>query len=651
MSAWERVVGSCLRPRACSALAALWMGVILPVAASAQFMEPDDLLVPNPHPHAAPSYVIPGPTELSTLYADGSEILVETNEVWRLMCGSDWTGVTSDDLSQIAQRHYVSQAAGPKIPVDTPKRGAGINIIFNADGTVPAEALSALALAEAYLENQFADVISVAVAVSFSDMGSGGVIGATSPVYVSNVAYATSRTGLVSGMDVTDVIQTWLPAGSTVPVWRSGPSGGVTNESTVDWTRANYRATVGTVSGSAASMSFNSNASISWDYDPANGVPVDKLSFVDVVVHETGHALGFISGADNFGGMNFLPLDLYRFQRSTNNPSTYATFQTMTRLVSYNNPTGEDVNTDLITAEYQMEDGSPYQASHFKQEPPYLGIMQPAQYSGESHYPNYFSAADLAAFDAIGYDYPPCTNPYFTQHPSNQTVCLGGQASFTAVAEGAETYRWRRGSTELYDGGNISGATTTTLVIDPVGSGDAAGTYNLLASNVCGSLNSNAASLTVRTLPTITQQPSTHTGRVGQPTTFTVTANGVGTLEYQWRRGGVDLSDVGNISGTQTPTLSINPVAKVDAGTYDVVVTDDCGQLPSSVATLWIAGDTNCDGVISYGDINPFVVALGGQSSYQSQYPSCFWLIADVNGDSSVNYGDINPFVMVLSAP
>ena len=64
-----------------------------------------------------------------------------------------------------------------------------------------------------------------------------------------------------------------------------------------------------------------------------------------------------------------------------------------------------------------------------------------------------------------------------------------------------------------------------------------------------------------------------------------------------------------------------------------------------------LPGDTNCDGIISYGDINPFVVALTGQSAYEAAYPGCPWLNADVNGDGTVTYGDINPFVELLAGP
>lgn len=648
MSAWDRTnaCGCTLGPRT---LAGLVLAAAL-FPALAQFLVAEDLIARYPWSQAAPVYVIPGPSESSTLYADGSQIIVETKEVWHPMCGSVTTGVTSDDVRRWAERHNQLMATEPTIAVDTPKRGGGINIVFNANASVPTEAVASLALAEAYLESQFSDPITVTISVSFQDMGGGGTIGGTSPVYVANVAYATSRDGLINGMDATDVIQTWLPSGSTVPVWYSGPTGAVTNENYVDWTRANYRAAIGTVSGNAASMSFNTQFAPYFDYDPSNGVGSSQLSFVDVVVHETGHALGFVSGADNFSGMNFLAIDLYRFQRSTNNPSTYAEFQTTTRLVSAGIPSGDDVNTDLIVAEYRMEDAADYQASHWKQSPPYIGIMEPAASDGETHYPNYFSTADLAAFDAVGYE--PCTIPNFTQMPSSRVACSGGETVFTASADGAVSYQWRRGVTPLTDGGNISGALTDTLTINPVDPNDADLYYNVIAYNACGgSSQSYYASLSVGTGPIVVDHPITHTGNIGHATTFTTSAVGVGTLSYRWRKNGIELSDVGNISGSATTTLSINPVGKTDVASYDVVVTDDCTSLPSDPASLWVAGDTNCDGIISYADINPFVLAMAGELEYQAQYPNCLWSNADANADAVVSYADINAFVALLALP
>lgn len=64
----------------------------------------------------------------------------------------------------------------------------------------------------------------------------------------------------------------------------------------------------------------------------------------------------------------------------------------------------------------------------------------------------------------------------------------------------------------------------------------------------------------------------------------------------------------------------------------------------------YLTGDINCDGVISYADINPFVLALSDQTAYETQYPNCRYLNADANLDGTVSYADINPFVALLSA-
>lgn len=60
-------------------------------------------------------------------------------------------------------------------------------------------------------------------------------------------------------------------------------------------------------------------------------------------------------------------------------------------------------------------------------------------------------------------------------------------------------------------------------------------------------------------------------------------------------------------------------------------------------------GDLNCDGVVNFDDINPFVLALSDPGAYQQQYPNCNILNADCNGDGVVDFDDINPFVAILS--
>ncbi len=60
-------------------------------------------------------------------------------------------------------------------------------------------------------------------------------------------------------------------------------------------------------------------------------------------------------------------------------------------------------------------------------------------------------------------------------------------------------------------------------------------------------------------------------------------------------------------------------------------------------------GDVNCDGTVSYADINPFVLLLSKPGDWQQVYPGCPMLNGDINSDGSVDFGDINPFVALLS--
>jgi hypothetical protein len=62
-----------------------------------------------------------------------------------------------------------------------------------------------------------------------------------------------------------------------------------------------------------------------------------------------------------------------------------------------------------------------------------------------------------------------------------------------------------------------------------------------------------------------------------------------------------------------------------------------------------LLGDLNCDGVLDFDDINPFVLALSDPVAYQAAYPECYVENADCNGDGVVDFDDINAFVALLS--
>jgi hypothetical protein len=60
-------------------------------------------------------------------------------------------------------------------------------------------------------------------------------------------------------------------------------------------------------------------------------------------------------------------------------------------------------------------------------------------------------------------------------------------------------------------------------------------------------------------------------------------------------------------------------------------------------------GDMNCDGVLSVGDLAPFVMALTTPEVYPTAYPACDLDLADMNHDGVVSVGDVSGFVDLLT--
>ncbi len=67
------------------------------------------------------------------------------------------------------------------------------------------------------------------------------------------------------------------------------------------------------------------------------------------------------------------------------------------------------------------------------------------------------------------------------------------------------------------------------------------------------------------------------------------------------------------------------------------------------------AGDVNCDGAVTFDDIDFFVAALSGEQAWIDLHtavfgtaPACAYASADCNGDSAVTFDDIDPFVALI---
>jgi glucose/arabinose dehydrogenase len=91
---------------------------------------------------------------------------------------------------------------------------------------------------------------------------------------------------------------------------------------------------------------------------------------------------------------------------------------------------------------------------------------------------------------------------------------------------------------------------------------------------------------TANLAPSVSTPPQSQTVTEGQPVTFSVEANGVPTLRYQWQRNGSD------ISGATLPTYTLPTTTLDDNGaTFRVRITNDFGTVTSAAATLGVTAN------------------------------------------------------------
>ncbi|MGE3108850.1 MAG: GC-type dockerin domain-anchored protein [Phycisphaerales bacterium] len=104
-----------------------------------------------------------------------------------------------------------------------------------------------------------------------------------------------------------------------------------------------------------------------------------------------------------------------------------------------------------------------------------------------------------------------------SQNPSGRTAPCDAATvlSATFAGQGSFQIRWQRSGLDLVDGPNISGATTANLTINPVTPADA-GRYRAVASNTCGSVRTQEATLSVL-CPDSCDAPTPTTFRVNLP--------------------------------------------------------------------------------------------------------------------------------------
>jgi hypothetical protein len=245
-----------------------------------------------------------------------------------------------------------------------------------------------------------------------------------------------------------------------------------------------------------------------------------------------------------------------------------------------------------------------------------------------------------------------CSGIAIAQQPADAATCASQSATFSVVPVGAGpfVYRWRHGGVALSDGpggvgvASISGSATPTLIISPGAAGTLsqtdAGSYDCLisAAGAC-QVTSQAAMLSVIDPPQIISQPASMATCPSGVAELRLEVFGSEPLGYQWRHDTFAIDPLLNPSAA-TAVLSIASSVASDEGSYDCVISNACGDVISSAATITVCiGDFNCDGGVDGADVESFfTVWEQGQAQ------------ADVNLDGGVDGGDIEYFFVRWAA-
>jgi len=172
--------------------------------------------------------------------------------------------------------------------------------------------------------------------------------------------------------------------------------------------------------------------------------------------------------------------------------------------------------------------------------------------------PSQGSAMTITSIEVTGQSTVDTTPPDIITQPVDVLVPSGASCAFSVVAQGGIlSYQWHRNGTNLVNGGNISGATSSMLVISPASAADVASGANGYYATVTdpgGSTNSVKCALALGTANSLVYKGS-------GPWDLNLSPSWVGDLYFNYGDA-VTFNDVGG-GGTVTlngPFLSASSV-------------------------------------------------------------------------------------------
>lgn len=331
-----------------------------------------------------------------------------------------------------AKMRSVLLASATAVALAAAAPASALTIVLNDIGGVTGSAAaSGFAAAAKYWESVISNDVTLTFNVGYSDLGP-GVLGGTSSTLATFVpigtyydllagagnsaidAAAVANLSPLDGGGGVDVIVPGYFAGTEgidPTTSRLAPDDAISQ--TLALSTANVKALIGDVDFGVEDATIEFSNTFAFDFNAADGIAAGTYDFVGVAVHEIGHALGFISGVDDFdffagdtGPVDPFwwgyAADMFRYSANGGDPMLDWT-------------PGHDSYFSLDGGQTAFWDGyfstgtdfgNGWQGSHWLPPagPPcadFRGIMNPYICSGVT---DSVKALDLALFDAIGWN-------------------------------------------------------------------------------------------------------------------------------------------------------------------------------------------------------------------------------------------------------